>query len=52
MTGLAIITGASSGLGSAFAKALAQQGYDLLLIARRQEQLLQKLYPPPFIYWH
>lgn len=39
MTGLAIITGASSGLGSAFAKALAQQGYNLLLIARRQEQL-------------
>lgn len=36
----AIITGASGGLGKSFAKVLASQSYNLVLIARRERQLL------------
>ena len=49
--GRVIITGASSGLGAAYAEALAANGRELLLIARRQERLeqladrLSSLYP-------
>ncbi len=39
---LACVTGASSGIGKSYATLLASQGYDLLLVARRQE-LLQAL---------
>lgn len=38
---IAVITGASKGLGESFAHALAQAGADLFLIARREEGLIR-----------
>ena len=35
----AIVTGASSGIGKAFAEKLAQKGYNLIIIARRENKL-------------
>lgn len=41
MKNIAVVTGASSGLGAEFAKQLSKEGYYIIMVARRKDRLLE-----------
>ncbi len=41
MKNIAVVTGASSGLGAEFARQLSKEGYYILMVARRKDKLLE-----------
>ena len=49
MKNYAVITGASAGLGTEFAKQLAAKGYKLILTARREDRLKNLAMKPYYV---